>query len=205
MEFGSSETLTIAGLVASAFVATNIDNLLILVVLLGANAKRRSAVLLGYVFSALLVLCVSAIGVALGSLINPGFIGYLGFVPLTLGLYMLYKTLRGRTTSEIDVDTAISNSEPGIWLATFILMFSNSGDSVAVFLPLLAESGRSSMVIILCSYVVMILLWGGLSYVISGQRELAMRIERSAEKIVPWVMIGVGAYILMDTATDTLL
>jgi cadmium resistance protein CadD (predicted permease) len=205
LQFGDSETLTIAGIVASAFVATNLDNLLIMVVLLGANVQRRAAVLLGYLLSALSILCVSIVGVALGTLINPGFIGYLGFVPLTLGLYMLYKTLNGKTPSDTDVEPLISKSEPTIWLATFILMFSNSGDSVAVFLPLLAESGRSSMVIILLTYVVMIILWGGLSYLISGQRDLALRIERSAEKIVPWVMIGVGTYILMDTATDTLL
>jgi cadmium resistance protein CadD (predicted permease) len=50
----------------------------------------------------------------------------------------------------------------------------------------------------------MALLWAGMSYMISGQRELASRIEHRAEKIVPWIMIGVGVYILMDTATDTL-
>jgi len=83
-------------------------------------------------------------------------------------------------------------------------MFSNSGDSVAVFLPLLAESRRSSLLIMVSCYLTMAVLWAGLAYMISGQRDLARRIEHRAEKIVPWIMIGVGIYILMDTATDTL-
>ena len=204
MDFINTSILTVIGLVVTAFAATNLDNMLILVVLLGANAQRRSAVLLGFVFSALAVLSVSAIGVALGSLVNPGFIGYLGVIPLSMGLYMLVKTSRGQLLNDPDIPQPGKQSEPGVWLSTFVLMFSNSGDSVAVFLPLLAESGRTAMVTILCTYVLLIAVWGSIAYLISGQKELAVRIERKAEKLVPWIMMGVGTYILLNTATDTL-
>lgn len=204
MEFSDTTVLTLVGLVAGSFIATNMDNLLILVVLLGANAKRRSAVLLGFIASTIAVICVSALGVAVGSVVDAGLIGYLGVVPLLLGCYMLYKSWSGSDLEETALEMPLSGTEPKIWLSTFILMFSNSGDSIAVFLPLLAESGRSALLIVVCSYLVMALLWAGMSYMISGQRELASRIEQRAEKIVPWIMIGVGVYILMDTATDTL-
>ncbi len=198
------ETATLIGLVSSSFVATNMDNLLILVVLLGANANRRSAVLLGFVGSAIAVMCASILGLAVGSVVGAQFIGYLGLVPLLLGCHMLYQAWRGKQHGEPQVNALAGAAEPGIWFSTFVLMFSNSGDSIAVFLPLLAESGRSALLVIICSYLVMALLWAGLSYLISDQPSLARRIEKRAEKIVPWVMIGVGTYILLDTATDTL-
>jgi cadmium resistance protein CadD (predicted permease) len=204
LELTAVEMVALAGLVASGFVATNVDNLLILVILLGANGKRRSAVLLGFIASAIAVICVSALGVALGSLVGASLIGYLGLVPLSLGSYMLYTAWRGGTQGAEQVDVVANRGEPGIWFSTFVLMFSNSGDSIAVFLPLLAESGRTSLLLIICTYLMMALLWACLSYLISGQPSLAKRIEKRAEKIVPWVMIGVGAYILFDTATDTL-
>ena len=204
MELTAVEMLALAGLVASGFVATNVDNLLILVILLGANAKRRSAVLLGFIASAIAVICASALGVGLGSLVGANLIGYLGLVPLSLGSYMLYTAWRGGTQEAEQVDVVANPGEPGIWISTFVLMFSNSGDSIAVFLPLLAESARTSLLLIICTYLVMALSWACLSYLISGQPSLAKRIEKRAEKIVPWVMIGVGAYILLDTATDTL-
>ena len=84
-------------------------------------------------------------------------------------------------------------------------MFGNSGDSIAVFLPLIAETERPSVVVILCTFIVMIALWGSLAYIISGQKELARRIEAKAQYLIPWVMIGVGLYILSNTTTDTLI
>jgi len=201
----STELITLAGLVAGSFIATNVDNLLILVILLGANARRRSAVLLGFLCSAIAVICVSALGVAVENMVGADFIGYLGVVPVLLGLYMLYQSWAGKHVDDGEFETLASSAEPKIWLSTFVLMFSNSGDSVAVFLPLLAESGRSALLVIMVSYLLMAILWAGLSYVISGQQDLARRIEHRAEKVVPWIMIGVGIYILMDTATDTLL
>jgi cadmium resistance protein CadD (predicted permease) len=204
MDLTSIEALALVGLVASGFIATSMDNLLILVVLLGANAKRRSAVLLGFMISSIAVLCASVVGVLVGAVVGSAFIGYLGIVPLLLGCYMLYRAWRGNGQSAVASDLPTNRTEPGIWLGTFFLMFSNSGDSIAVFLPLIAESGRSALLLIVCSYLAMSILWAGLCYFISGQPELAKRIEKRAEKIIPWIMIGVGLYILADTATDTL-
>jgi cadmium resistance protein CadD (predicted permease) len=178
---------------------------LLLVMLLGANARRRSAVLLGFLCSTIAVICVSALGVAAEGAIGPELIGYLGVVPLLLGVHMLYVSWSSGNTADEELELPVNTTEPKIWWSTFILMFSNSGDSVAVFLPLLAESGRSALLIIICSYLAMAVLWSGLSYLISGNQNLARRLEHRAEKIVPWIMIGVGTYILMDTATDTLL
>ena len=202
---GSTEIVTLAALVVGSFVATNIDNLLILVILLGANTRRRSAVLLGFIGSAIAVICVSALGVALERMVGANFIGYLGVVPLFLGLYMLCQAGAGKHPDDKKIESLSNSTEPKIWLSTFILMFSNSGDSVAVFLPLLAESGRSALLVIVTMFLLSALAWAGLAYLISGQPELARRIEYRAEKIVPWIMIAVGTYILMDTATDTLL
>jgi cadmium resistance protein CadD (predicted permease) len=131
-------------------------------------------------------------------------IGYLGVVPLFLGCHMLYEAWRSSGHEAPKIVNADGRGERAIWFSTFIVMFSNSGDSIAVFLPLLAESGRGALLVIICTYLLSALVWAALSYCIAGQRELAVRIEARAEKIIPWMMIGVGLYILMDSSTDTL-
>jgi len=198
------DIVTLLGLVTSSFVATSLDNLVILVVLLGANAARRSAVLMGYVISSIAVICVCMLGVVAGSIIDAGLIGYLGLVPLFLGCRLLYGQLRKEEHEAVVVEETGLQSEPGLWFSAFAMMFSNSGDSIAVFLPLMAESDRSALTLIVSCYLVIALLWSGLAYFISGRRSLAVRIEQRGAWIVPWVMIAVGAYILFDTATDTL-
>ena len=53
-----SELLTIIGLMAAAFAATNLDNLLLLVALFGDRAFRSRDILLGYCGAAVLVAAV---------------------------------------------------------------------------------------------------------------------------------------------------
>lgn len=204
MELSAVEIFALSGLVVGSFVATSIDNLLILVVLLGANAKRRSAVLMGFFIATVAVMCASALGLLLGSLVGAGMIGYFGAVPLFLGCHMLYKAWSSSGHESLDIVGADGSGGRAIWFSTFILMFSNSGDSIAVFLPLLAESNGAALLVIVCTYVLSAVVWAALSCLISGRRELAVRIEARAEKIIPWMMIGVGIYILMDSSTDTL-
>lgn len=199
------QVFALIGLVGGSFVATNLDNLLLLVMLLGANASRRSAVLVGFLASCVAVLFTCAVGLGLSNFFDPVVLGYLGLAPLLLGCHMLYQLYRGRHIDDDLPEVAPGASEPRIWLASFTLLFSNSGDSIAVFLPLFAESGRTPILVLVATYLVIAIGWGLLAYAIAGREALARQIERRAEKVVPWIMIGVGLYILSNTATDTLI
>ena len=211
MGLGTAEILGLLVLVAGSFVATNLDNLLILVILLGAAPRRRAAVLLGYMGSAVIIVSVATIGVALGTILDPGLVGYLGLVPLSLGLYTLWRQLPGeaggKTTEREGTvrSSPLAGSELRIGLSSFVLMLSNSGDSLVIFLPLLTESSREALLLIISSYLLIVLAWAGLSLLISANESLARRIEQQGNRLVPWVRIGVGVYILLDTGTDTLL
>jgi cadmium resistance protein CadD (predicted permease) len=205
VELGLAEVWGLVLLVATGFVATSLDNLIILVVLLGAAPQRRGAILLGYISAAIGVMVVAAIGVAVGAWISPALIGYLGLAPLLLGLYLLYQYYRGTAAAELPEQDPTQGSEARNWLSSFLLMFSNSGDSVALFLPLLAESGRESLLWIVSLFLVFALAWAALSLLIAGEPRIARRIEQRGAALVPWIMMAVGLYILLDTGTDTLL
>ena len=193
------EILALMLLVCGGFAATNLDNLVLMVVLLSAQPQNRAATTLGFVAAAITVLCVSMLGAVIGTGLDPGIIGYMGFAPLLIGIYLLIKSSQSRT---IDAGTSPGSQASGI-LATFLLMLGNSGDSVAVFFPLLAESERNSLLWEISAFLLMVLLWAALAWKISEQPALAGRIERVGEKLVPWVMIAAGIYILLDTGTDT--
>jgi len=192
-------------LVGSSFVATNLDNLVLLVVMLGADAQSRAAVILGFLTSAICVLCISAIGAVIGANLDPGLIGYMGLAPLLMGVYLLYKLFRGDKPDQPSEDDSSSGAQASGLLGSFLLMFSNSGDSVAIFFPLLAESGRDALLWIVSAFLLCALLWSALAWLIADQPRIARRIEQVGEKLVPWIMIGAGLYILLDTGTDTLL
>lgn len=189
-------------LVAGSFAATNVDNLLLLVVMMGAEPQKRAAMALGFLTSAISVLSVASLGAVLGANLDPGLLGYLGLVPLLLGLYLLLKQWR-HTNQPVSESSAIKSGAASGWLPAFLLMFSNSGDSLAIFFPLLAESDRDSLLLEVSVFLVMAMLWTALAWSIADQPRIARRIEAVGEKLVPWIMVGIGIYILMDTATDT--
>ena len=192
-------------LVGSSFVATNLDNLVLLVVMLGADVQNRAAVTLGFLASAICVLCVSAIGAVLGANLDPGLIGYMGLAPVLMGVYLLIKLLWDDKPDRPSKSDSSPGGQASGLLGSFLLMASNSGDSVAIFFPLLAESERDALLWIVSAFLLCALLWAVLAWHIADQPRIAQRIEKVGEKLVPWIMIAAGLYILLDTGTDTLL
>ena len=160
------EILALLVLVAGSFAATNVDNLVLMVVLLGAQPENKASVTLGFVVGAICVLCVAALGAALGTNLDPGLVGYMGLAPILMGLYLLYRQLRPSPADSPDRATAPQAT--GI-LATSVLMFSNSADSIAVFFPLLAESSGESLLWEVTAFLVMVLLWAALAWRVSEQ------------------------------------
>jgi cadmium resistance protein CadD (predicted permease) len=196
----SLQIATLIAVIAGGFLATNLDNLLILSGVLGASRDRRSAILLGYMAAGVVILIVSLLGGLVGALADPAWIGYLGVVPVGLGSYLLYRALTGAA----DQSAAIRGAGgAGSGLGSFVLMVSNSGDSVALFLPLFAESNREALIVEVTVYLIMILLWAGLARLLVAHSAVATALARHGRYVVPLIMIAVGGYILIDTTSDT--
>jgi cadmium resistance protein CadD (predicted permease) len=198
------DLITLTTLVVSTFAVTNLDNLIILVFLLGQSPNARQHVLMGFVAAVILVIAVSSVGILIGTLLSPSLVGYLGFGPLLIGIYILYQQLRSTENKSTAVISAMG-APSRIWLTTVVLMFSNSADSIAVLLPLLAESGSMPTLLIVSIYLLTSILWCAISIKIASNAGLAKRINDRGEKLVPWVMIAVGIYVLSNTGTDSLL
>ena len=142
-------------LVFSSFAATNVDNLLLLVLMLGGAGESRGRVVSGFLVSTLCVVAISAIGLALGAWLNPSVVGYLGIIPLSLGLYGLYSRFKGKHG-----ESALDQGGLGAgFVGSFTLMLGNSGDSLAVFMPLLEESSRETLVWIVVCYLLASGVW----------------------------------------------
>ena len=75
-------------LVAGSFAATNVDNLILLVVLMGAEPSRRVSVVLGFLSAAACVLVIATLGALVGTGLDPALLGYFGLVPLGFGIVL---------------------------------------------------------------------------------------------------------------------
>ncbi|WP_170330463.1 hypothetical protein [Ruegeria arenilitoris] len=185
---------------ASAFMAqilTNLDNLAALLALMLVSGPRRAVT--GFLLAQIIVIS-AALLLALGvDDVVPHWAGYLGVFPLTLGLFGVVRQYRG-TGSETDPHISSSAST----LVTMMLFISLSMDTFAVLAPLLADSAPSFRIagVIGASLAAL-----GLAFLgFLGARTPVMTggLARRLEKLVPYVMICAGIYILSNSWTDAI-
>jgi cadmium resistance protein CadD (predicted permease) len=184
-----------------AFASTSMDNLFLLVTLslhpkYGA-AKVRQGYLLAIV--AMIVICLLfAQGI---QQLPAEIIPYIGVVPLTIGLFELRQLFR-RTTSKELANPDIKLKEGGSFLTISLIMMTHSWDSIAVLAPLLSDTrpGLIGWMIASILTAAAILTFGAQKAV--GHPKMRTLLERYSPRILPFLLIGVGLYILTNTPTD---
>lgn len=185
---------------ASAFMAqilTNLDNLAALVALMMVSGPRRTVA--GFLLAQIMVI-TAALLLALGvDDVVPHWAGYLGVIPLSLGVVGVYRQFRGSQSDE-----APRLSSGASTLVTMMLFISLSMDTFAVLAPLLADSAPSYRLAgvigaVSAALVLTVLgLFGGRAPIMTGG------LARRLEALVPYVMICAGLYILSNSWTDAI-
>jgi cadmium resistance protein CadD (predicted permease) len=193
------EVLEIVGVALTAFVSTNTDNLVLLSMLLGQRGQRGLPVLSGYA-AAMAALALLGIAVArLADELPDAALGYLGLIPLAMGLVRLRRALLPPSAAEAHA--------PGRALGfagVAVLMLSNGSDTLGVLLPLFAETPEPLTYVIALTVVSASLFWFALARAIGRHPWVRARLVAVERWLVPILLIMVGLYILVDTPTDTL-
>ena len=191
--------LTIIALVAGSYAATNIDNLTILISWMLAGKIPFAGIASGYAMATIAVLVSSVILGLSSNAIPVELIGYLGILPIGLGIYSLIGQFRGGSRQ-----AAGANTGHGAALGVAVTLLVNSADSVLVFSPMLADSMAIIDLFIVSAFVVVAAAWFWMAKVASQHAAKLDAVTNVAGWIAPLIMIYVGIYILMDTATDVI-
>ena len=190
--------LELAGIALTAFLSTNVDNLLLLTVLLSQPVQTKHTVFVGYVGAVLVVVAAGLIASRLADAVPNEWLGYLGIVPLAMGLYRLGKVFRSNSNS----DTLVVASSLG-FVGVAALTLANGADTFGVLLPLFAETAEPWSYMLAATVVSAAALWFALAVWISTHPWLRATIARAERWLVPALLIVVGAYILFNSPTDT--
>jgi cadmium resistance protein CadD (predicted permease) len=189
----------IFGVAAISFAATNLDGLLVLVAVLARPGQRFPAVVGGAVLaaSALLLLCALA-GLAV-QLASTAWIDYLGLLPIGYGLLLLDRLGRmDDPADEVFVGGGPSMTAPAIGM----LLLAGGADSVSVLVPLFAETKTVLKPVIAIEVLAISVVGCWLARGIVAHERVGRAIARMGPRLVPFVLIAVGIYILMDTGND---
>jgi cadmium resistance protein CadD (predicted permease) len=195
-----SEVLLTIGISIAAFASTNLDNLFLLMGLVGGARLRTRDIAIGYALSIGLVLAVALAGSYAADWAPDAWLRYLGFIPLAMGGRRIWSLVRGAGAHEV---SAAAPGRGGI-SSVFGVMLANSGDSLGVFASLMGETSELLVLVIFATALGMACLWAlAASWVIDHPR-LAPLLRKVDRYAVPVLLIAIGCYILADTPTDTI-
>jgi cadmium resistance protein CadD (predicted permease) len=187
------------GVAAVAFVSTNIDNLLVLTALLAASPMRILPVLAGYGAASLIIVAVAWLAAGLGDLLDTRYVGLLGLIPVALGLRGLLVLIRDQ--ADIAAPRPVSS---GAWRTAAVIV-PLSGDSIAVYVPLIADTDAALEGAVIITLLSATILVAAAARSLVARPSVQSRIGRLGERIMPWLMIAVGVHVLADTPTDVFL
>ena len=218
MNSGVLATLTSA---ISAFIATNIDDLLLLTLLftqaLGPGQRQR--IVLGQYLGFAALILASLPGFFGGQVISQAWIGLLGLVPIALGISQWLKPADSETevqgvnfdaTSEIaTADVSRDRPLPSFlqgWLHPQVygvaaITIANGGDNIGIYVPLFASSDRAQFGVTLFVFFSLVGVWCYLAHQLARHRTVAKILARYGNTFVPIVFIGLGVFIILESGT----
>jgi len=196
------DIIGLIGLGITAFAATNIDDIFLLMIFFSSarNSFSPRQIVMGQYIG---IGALTAIGVAgsLVALVVPAHVvGLMGFVPIAIGVKRLFG-LRKHTEEKDEVPKqALNSSNRAALLSIFTVTavtFSNGGDNIGVFVPLFASNSTATdMITLVAVFMAMTAVLCTVGYYLVNHSFLASRIRRFGHLVLPFVLIGLGTYIL---------
>jgi len=173
-----------------ACAATNLDNMLL--VMAGSGFKQARGHIAVFVLGLAVVIGLSLLISRGVDLAMPAAIAWIGLVPLSMGIYELRPRRVGGEKTSSALQTA----------ALALTLFANSLDTLLVQTALFSDIAAEYDAVALAGSLAAAVLLALAMLVLLSRPGATARILALAPKARPWILIGVGLLILMDTGFD---
>jgi cadmium resistance protein CadD (predicted permease) len=205
-----TDLVSLIAIGVSAFVATNIDDIFVLMMFFSSSYSSSMAfpvrqIVLGQYIGIGLLIAISALGSLISLVVPPYIIGLLGIVPIAIGTRRLVQIIikRDKTSAPPSMDAAKEsnngkrNKQYLPFLVVAAVTFSNGGDNIGVYTPMFAQYNSVSQVTtLIVVFMLMTAVWCIAAYYLVNHPLVASRIRRIGHVVMPFVLIGLGIYIL---------
>ena len=195
----------IPGLIAigvAAFAATNIDDIFVLMMFFSSSSSMTfpvKQVVLGQYIGIGLLVAISALGSFISLAIPTYIIALLGIVPIVIGVKKLI-VFRKKKESNSKQTVQDKKKDNLVFVAVAAVTFSNGGDNIGVYIPLFAKYNSVSQITALATiFMAMTAVWCIAAYYLVNHPLVASKIRRIGHIILPFVLIGLGIYILTES------
>ncbi|MCK9518646.1 cadmium resistance transporter [Microbacterium aurum] len=182
------------------FIATNIDDIIVLSLFFARGAGQRGTtarILVGQYLGFIGILGASVlVALGAGAFLPPEVIPYFGLIPLGLGLWAAWQAWRNRGADDDD-EAKVEGKTVGVWTVAGVT-FANGGDNIGVYVPVFLSVGPAAVVAYCIVFLALVAALVGLGKFVATRRPIAELLERWEHTLFPIVLIGLGIFILVS-------
>ena len=147
------------------------------------------------------LVAISLVGYFAHFIVPREWIGLLGIGPTVIGVKKLIEWKHAKVENNSSVENPAGVSVFTVAAVTF----ANGGDNIGIYTPLFASSEAAQLGVILAVFFVLIAVWCAVGYYLGGHPAVGRAIDRYGHVIVPFVLIGLGVYIMYESGTFRLM
>ncbi|MBE8996792.1 cadmium resistance transporter [Nostoc sp. LEGE 12447] len=197
---------------AIAFIATNIDDIVILLLFFSQinTSLRPRHIVAGQFLGFTVLLILSLPGLFGGLILSKTWIGLLGLLPMSIGISSLVNQEEDSskevvaTTEEAETSTITSFFSPQSYSVAAVTL-ANGSDNISVYVPLFASSNLESFVVIIGLFFILLGIWCYGAYKLTHYKVIADILTGYINNFVPFILIGLGAFIVLKSEALSLI
>lgn len=195
---------------ASAFCASNLDDILLLLLLFSAATSLQSRwhVVMGQYLGFSVLVSASLLGYVGGQFLPTPWVGLLGLLPISLGVSQIIDNLDPSDQSDSQTNHASMPSwleclgvPSGQVVAAAGITIANGGDNLGLYMPLFARCNGFQLTLTLIVFALMVGLWCAIAWRLIQAPAIADLISRYGQPLVPLLLIVLGLVILFNSHT----
>lgn len=201
----------------TSFIATNLDDLVILIVFFSDKSFRSRHILVGHTIGFIALIVASLPGFLGGLLLSDEWIGLLGILPMSIGVHQWFQpnedfdaiqTVSHELESSQTERSRISFLNSLLVSQTYhvaAVTFANGGDNIGIYVPLFASNDLPSLLIVISLFLILTFIWCYVAYYTTHHPSLAPLVTQYGKRLIPFALIGLGLYILIENGSYRLL
>jgi cadmium resistance protein CadD (predicted permease) len=204
MQFGKS-----VGTACSSFAITNIDDIFVLVTFFAEASTSETVtplkITIGQYIGFTVITAISLIGFGVSLVLPSEPIGFLGLLPILLGIWNLFDLLfpkkeeEEQQQQEEEADKSnIAGVKSILKVAAITVM--NGGDNIGTYIPLFSQAKGAEIAVYVVVYYILVGAWCLVAFLFMKQKHILRVAEKYASVVVPFLYVGLGIYIIVKSS-----
>lgn len=197
MQFGEA-----IGTACLTFAVTNIDDAFVLVTFFAESGHNKALTPLkittGQFLGFTIVIIISMIGFGVSLVLPSEPIGFLGLLPVLLGVWKALDIMIRIPNSESDATK--SNGIQSIFKVAAITVI-NGGDNIGTYIPLFSQVKGAEIALYNVVYYILLGVWCLACFLVMKEKHVLSAAEKYVGVLIPFLYMGLGVYIVIKSGS----